>query len=80
VGFELETDAVDAELLGDYNRLKVIVTDAFVHWVTYRQLFGTSPERVELLNRSAGGFFHSVQSLFMNDICLRICRLTDPPE
>jgi hypothetical protein len=36
---------------------------AFLHlkWNEYLTLFGTGPERVDLLNKAAPGFFHLVQ-------------------
>ena len=47
-------------------------------WKTYRALFGTSPERVELLNRVAGVFFGTVHRVLLYDVLLRLARLTDP--
>jgi hypothetical protein len=50
-----------------------------VKWHQYVQLFGTKPERLDLLNRSAGRFFQIVQDAFLDDILLHIARLTDHP-
>lgn len=49
-------------------------------WAEYLELFGSSRERVELLNASAGFFFHVVQKSMWHDILLRIRRITDPPQ
>ena len=49
-----------------------------VTWQEYREAFGTSPERVELLNSAAGFFFRIVQDTFWEHILLHLCRLTDP--
>src|SRR4051812_48511545 len=47
-------------------------------WRQFRELFGTKPERLELLNESAGGLFGVVQDVLWDDTLLSICRLTDP--
>lgn len=55
---------------------------AWLHrkWGEYLVLFGTEPERVELLNAAAPSFFRLVQHSLGHDVLLRICRLTDPPK
>ncbi|MFB3917100.1 MAG: hypothetical protein ACE14M_10250 [Terriglobales bacterium] len=49
-------------------------------WEEFVALFGTRPERIELLNRAAGAFFWVVQDTLWDDVLLRIARLTDPPQ
>lgn len=49
-------------------------------WQEYVALFGTKPERIVLLNKTAGEFFWIVQDTLWDDILLRIARLTDKPE
>jgi len=51
-----------------------------VKWQEYRELFGASRERVQLLNRVAPAFFGFLQSVLFDDILLHITRLTDPPR
>ena len=55
---------------------------AWLHWkwMEYLALFGTKPERVELLNEAAGPFFRLVQDSLWDEMLLHICRLTDPPK
>lgn len=55
---------------------------AWLHlkWNEYLVLFGTKPERIELLNAAAGSFFRVVQDSLWDDVLLHICRLTDPPK
>lgn len=55
---------------------------AWIHekWSQYVELFGTYPERVELLNRAAPSFFRTVQDSLVEDILLHLARLTDPPK
>jgi hypothetical protein len=49
-------------------------------WSDYVILFGSKPERVDLLNQAAPAFFELVQGAMWEDILLHICRLTDPPK
>ena len=49
-------------------------------WKIYRQLFGTSPERVEVLNESAGAFFYIIQIVLLNDVELTLSKLADPAK
>src|SRR6266542_725941 len=49
-------------------------------WQEFVVLFGTKPERIELLNEAAGSFFWIVQDTLWDDVLLRISRLTDPPR
>lgn len=49
-------------------------------WATYKQLFGRSKHRIELLNAIASGFFFVVQESLYDDVVLSICRICDPPQ
>lgn len=49
-----------------------------VEWQEYVVLFGTSRERIELLNKSAPAFFHMIQERFWDATLLSISRFTDP--
>ncbi|OAI45811.1 hypothetical protein AYO44_12355 [Planctomycetaceae bacterium SCGC AG-212-F19] len=48
-----------------------------VRWLMYRQLFGTSQERVELLNRRAPAYFGIAQATLLDDVLSGIARITD---
>ncbi len=48
-------------------------------WIIYRQLFGTTKERVDLLNETAGTFTGILQDLLLHDIQLSISKIGDPP-
>ncbi|MDO9611742.1 MAG: hypothetical protein Q7J33_07875 [Serpentinimonas sp.] len=47
-------------------------------WIIYRQLYGTSPDRVELLNKSAGTFFNMLQDVLLHDVQLSLSKIGDP--
>jgi hypothetical protein len=66
-------EALHARLFRDLSWLQL-------RWNLYRQLFGTAPERIDLLNRFGSLFFAQVQSVLWDDISLRLCHMTDPPR
>jgi len=47
-------------------------------WAIYRQLYGTSEARVNVLNRSAGTFAHVLQDVLLDDVQLGLAKLGDP--
>lgn len=47
-------------------------------WEEFVALFGTKPERIELLSKAAKSFFRVVQDTFWEGVLLGIARLTDP--
>ena len=51
-----------------------------VKWAEYRELYGTSPDRIDLLNSAAGLFFRILQDSMWEDALLHLCRLTDPAD
>lgn len=46
-------------------------------WSNFAILFGTKPERIDLLNSAAPSFFNLIQDVMWEDILLHIARLTD---
>lgn len=63
-----------------YNELSDELMWLHVQWLLHRQLYGTSAERHEVLNRTAPFFFYLIRRTLWEDILLRIARLTDPPK
>lgn len=63
-----------------YHALHNDLTGLHVKWQEYRTLFAHSPDRVELLNQTAGMFFRVIQDVMWHDVLLHIARLTDPPR
>lgn len=49
-------------------------------WKNYRCLYGTSPERIDILNAAAPSFFLLLHGVLWNDVLLAITRLIDPPR
>lgn len=55
---------------------------AWIHtkWAQYIELFGTNPERIDLLNRAAPAMIRTVQDTLWDDVLLHLGRLNDPPK
>ena len=52
----------------------------YIKWEQFRALYGTSRERVELLNASAALLFRVLHDTMWKDVLVHLCRLTDPPK
>jgi hypothetical protein len=64
-------------LLETHRFLKIQLVTLHSRWQDYKNLFGHSQERVDLLNQCAGGFFHSIQFAMLQQIELCMVRLLD---
>jgi len=63
-----------------YSALWQAIATIHVYWKEYVELFGSKPERIDLLNRAAPAFFHILQEELWELALLRISRLTDAPK
>lgn len=52
----------------------------FSDWGEFVSLFGTNPERIDLLNNSAAHFFRTIQDSLWERTLLKIARITDPAK
>ena len=80
---ESKTDHIDGmgEELGRlYDALWQEVAWLHMKWREYVTLFGTSPARIELLNKAAPSFFRVIQNSLWEGVLLHIARLTDSPR
>lgn len=78
---EIKSDNVTkmGESLGAlYSELWQELANLHFDWSEYVVLFGTKPERIDLLNQTAGGFFQLVEDSLWEKTLLNICRLVDP--
>lgn len=69
--------AMGAELGKLYHALTNELSWILLKWSQYTALFGTKPERIELLNKAAPLFFVVVQDTFWDDMLIHLSRLTD---
>lgn len=72
--------AMGAEIGKIYSALWQEVARIHKKWNQYVELFGTSRERIELLNLAAPSFFRTVQDSLLEDVLLHLARFTDPPK
>ena len=63
-----------------FEKLRSEITWLHVRWIIYRQLFGTSERRVELLNECAATCFHIIQNVLQDEIQMSLNKLTDPAQ
>lgn len=62
---------------GYFAELQQQLIRVHVEWAVFLQLYGSSPERVDLLNRTCPSFFMVVQFALLDSILLGIGRMTD---
>ena len=80
---ELEKEILTAfpEGTGElFHELLTNVAHLHLNWKNYRSLFGTSPERIDLLKWVASTFFGLLDGILLHDVVLAIARLTDLPR
>ncbi len=77
---QMYLEALGPDLGPTFHRLMNECTWLHWKWGDYVALFGSNPERIELLNKAAGAFFRVVQDSLWEDVLLHISRLTDPPK
>lgn len=74
----VQSDTTDAEAV--WRALWEEVVLAHSQWQALKLLFATSETTVQLLNRSAGNFFWTVQQTLYRDVYVGLCRVTDPAQ
>lgn len=72
--------AMGPQLGSSFFALHRKLIELHILWQQYRQLFGSEPETVHLLNRTSGLFFKIVQDELWDSVLLGISRMTDPPK
>jgi AbiU2 len=63
-----------------FDTLSVELTWIHWRWTQYRRLFAESPQRIELLNRTAPFFFRVIQDVLFEDTLLAISRIAGPKQ
>lgn len=73
--------AAMGETLGSiYSALWEDFAITYAYWLEYFELYGTKPQRIELLNHAAPRFFRMVQDELWEVLLLHLTRITDPPS
>jgi hypothetical protein len=65
---------------GIYATIQQEVQHLHREWLMFRQVFGTSPERIALISRVADAFFGVTQRALYHEVLLSLFRLADPPD
>ena len=63
-----------------YEPLQQQVQSLHREWLMFRQVYGTSNKRINLISRIAGSFFAVVQRTLYDHCLLSLSRLLDPPD
>jgi hypothetical protein len=63
-----------------FSKLQSEIIWLYGRWIIFEQLYGKSPERVELLNEAAATYFRITQDVLLSDILIHIGRITDKPK
>ena len=61
-----------------FYELRNQITWLHSRWIIYRQLFGHSERRIELLNECASVFFYIIQEVLLGEVLVALSKLTDP--
>jgi hypothetical protein len=67
------------ELESYYEPLKNEAMLAHAEFQLWEELYATHPDRVAILNATAGGFFAMLSPIIIDNVTMRLSRLTDPP-
>ncbi|PHV21333.1 hypothetical protein CSQ92_18460 [Janthinobacterium sp. BJB446] len=72
------TSNVPTGFIQIYDELRSEITWLHGRWMTYRELFGENPRRIELLEECAGTFFYIIQDVLLDEVQISLSKLTDP--
>jgi hypothetical protein len=63
-----------------FEELKTEITWLHGRWIIYRQLFGHSEKRIDLLNECASTFFYIIQDMLLDAVQVSLSKMTDPAQ
>jgi len=72
----MDSEAIIATL---YNPLKTEAILAHAEFQMWDELYAVHPDRVDIMNATAGGFFSMLSPMLTDNVMMRLSRLTDPP-
>lgn len=68
---------MDEHLKKVFNRIKQELNHIHYRWLLYRQIFGTNPSRIELINKTSSSIFVEFQWLVIDYMVMSLSKLTD---
>jgi hypothetical protein len=69
-----------SEFWATFEKLDSDLVELHADWALFKQLYGKSSPRVDLLNKVAASFFSRLQWIMLRDVIISISRLLDPPR
>ena len=69
---------IPAHVVPLWESIQQEVIGLHAYWINYRQLFGKTKERYDLLGEVAWAFFYIVDNTLLNDVQIGLSRLGDP--
>ena len=60
-----------------YDQLRTEITWLHGRWIIYRQLYGNSEKRIDLLNECSAAFFYILQDVLLGEVQVNLSKLTD---
>ncbi|MEQ7870326.1 hypothetical protein V6R97_06705 [Chromohalobacter salexigens] len=68
---------MDEHLQKVFDRIKQELNHIHYRWTLYRQMFGTNPSRIELINKTSSNIFAEFQWLVIDYMVMSLSKLTD---
>ncbi|WP_342058506.1 AbiU2 domain-containing protein [Aeromonas sp. OTU364] len=68
---------MDEHLQKVFDRMKQELNHIHYRWTLYRQVFGTNPSRIKLINRTSSSIFVEFQWLIIDYMVISLSKLTD---
>ena len=68
---------MDEHLQKVFDRIKQELIHVHYRWTLYRQMFGTNPSRIELINKTSSNVFVEFQWLVIDYMVMSLSKLTD---
>ncbi|WP_280542468.1 hypothetical protein [Chromohalobacter sp. 11-W] len=68
---------MDEHLQKVFDRIKQELNHIHYRWTLYRQMFGTNPSRIELINKTSSNIFVEFQWLVIDHMVMSLSKLTD---
>lgn len=77
---QTEEKKIPSALCPLWDNLRDEVIYLHARWKIFRQLYAGSQTRIDLLNETAGSFFHMIQLVLLEHTVLSLSRLLDPAQ
>lgn len=70
--------------MDEYRSLLTAIEEEYIQlryrWAIFDQLFDSGQDKIDILNKSGSNVFQLLQKLIIDDVMIRLSRLSDPPK